>query len=275
MLETLVDEQGRLWPAREQNLHGEVSSHDTVAEAIWTLGHVYLASAGGKLIVAFRPRLVTRLGLIGAFREMCVRYPREVWLSYSPHDAVERLDSVDDAMRRMEHLAAEAQRELPRGLSAQRLPLDWVSRVKGGILGDLLDAWQAASRGWTPELYARLAETGLLGNAVIVRNPKRSDALLIEHWGEKRDLFGRKWIREARGRPVEEQPYPGLAGWAGRLYREAIAGGDARLDAVSVAISTGPRRQRAKRYTRLLLPWRGKNGEAYALTVNIFELPQQ
>jgi hypothetical protein len=142
--------------------------------------------------------------------------------------------------------------------------------VGEGRMAGLVRAWAETHQQWTPEFYERLHDEGLLDNAVVVRNPQRTGDLLIEHWGRKRDLFGSAWTRTARGRHVEEQPYENLGRWVARLFREAICAHEPRLDAVSVAIRTRSGEVRARRYSRLLLPWDGEEGDAFALTVNIF-----
>jgi hypothetical protein len=269
MFDALVDHEGELLPA------SELKGKDQIAKAILIGGYVYLQSVGTGLVVAFRPQLVNAATLVGTMREICIRRPRQVVLSYStgPRPS-ESLTDVEKALARLEIIIRQAQKDQPRGLKACRVELDAVDRIDGGVMTGLLDAWYQSQHRWSPEFYATLKDASLLDNAVVVRNPARSDTLLIEHWGEKRDLFGSKWIGEARGRQMEDQPYSGLARWVARLYREAIAGNEARLDVVSVAILTEDGARRKKTYSRLLLPWRGEGGDAFALTVNVPDLPR-
>jgi hypothetical protein len=278
MLDALVDERGQLLSAtppirRDAGAPEPIDDH--IARAIWEDGYVYLQTVGPSLVVACRPCLVRRETLIGAFREMCERRPREIMLSHTTGlRSAERFDHIEAAMYRIEQLAREAQEIKPRGLAATRLALDAVENIQGGILVGLLGAWYETGRRWSPEFYERLKDAALLGNAVIIRKPAHSEELLIEHWGEQRDLFGPEWVRTARGRRVEEQPYSSLARWVSRLFRDAIASNEARLDAVKVAIIAESGEQRMKQYSRLLLPWRGEESETYALTVNVPDLPR-
>lgn len=274
MFGVVVDDRGRLWPSKvlggQAGVVGDGS--DAEAEAIWSRGFVYLGPVNDDLIVAFRPRLICRPTLAAAFFAICRQAPRRVVLSPTePPYASEIHFNVDRALQRMEEVVTEAQRDTPRGLSAKRQPLDAAETIADGRLTGVLRAWTQTRDRWTPDFYNVLREEGLLDQAVTVRAPAGSDLLLIEHWGKKRDMFGTKWVREAPGKHVEDQPYSGLAAWVARLFRESIAAQEPRLDAVAVAIQTRSGEIRKRRYARLLLPWRSVAGESFALTLNVFD----
>ncbi|HVC53039.1 MAG TPA: hypothetical protein VND87_13540 [Stellaceae bacterium] len=269
MLGMLVDDRGRVWPAPSGALTG-YSGADVEADAIWSRGFVYLWRLGDDLIVAFRPRLICRPTLAATFFAICRQAPRRVVLSSSESPLTPELFvNLDLALQRMEEVVTEAQHDTPRGLVVRRESLDAIDTLGGGRMTGLFQAWHEGHGNWTPEILGRLREERLLDQTVVVRNPAQSSSLLIEHWGKKRDMFGAKWVREARGKHAEDQPYTGLALWAARRYREVIADQQPRLDAISVAILKSRGEIRSKRYVRLLLPWRADNGDAFAMTVNL------
>jgi hypothetical protein len=276
MLGVVVDDRGRLWPAPSRELAGHLGSagggNDAEAEAIWSRGFVYLARLSDDLIVAFRPRLISRPTLAAAFFAICREAPHRVVLSTADSPLAPEIHvSLDHALQRMEELVSEAQREAPRGLSVKRMPFGAAETLAGGRLSGVLRAWSESRNRWTSDLYNLLQDQGLLDLAVVVHNPARSEALLIEHWGKRRDMFGTKWVREAPGKHLEDQPYSGLAHWAARLFRASIVAREPRLDAIAVAIQTRGGKIHSRRYARLLLPWRGPDGDAFGLTINIFD----
>jgi hypothetical protein len=92
--------------------------------------------------------------------------------------------------------------------------------------------------------------------------------LLIEHWGSARDLVGKSWIQLAVGRDVADQPLSDLNSWVLEAYEAALAGGEPYLHDVDVVAPQADGNVACRRYDRLLLPWRGRDGDVYLTTVN-------
>jgi hypothetical protein len=204
--------------------------------------------------------------MIAAFYEICLLNPERIVL-YTAR--VEHFDSIDGALRRMDDLVREATRSYPRRLVTTRRSLDTVHAGKSGTLARVLQAWANATARWTAELFEELRARTLLDNALLARRPNRSERLVIEHWGAKRDLFGSEWVRTAPHRDIEEQPNAGLARWCAGLIRSSLSHGEARLDCVEVEIQTEDGKLKGKRYDRLLLPFSGRDGEKFGLVVNV------
>jgi hypothetical protein len=273
----VIDEHGKARPEGSQSLVAAARSAGTfyeVPEGFLQSGFIYLRPLSRTLIVAFCPHLVARRTMTAAFFEIARQNPSRVdLLCYGlSHSWRETLAPAGQVFERIDQIVGEAATS-PRGLVSARLRLDVIDRVAHSRLTPLFEAWEESGGIWKPELYERLREEGLLERAVVARNPDRTSQLIIEHWGNKRDLFGPDWIRRAPGLDVEAQPYPRLAAWVAVGMREAIANDEPWLETVQVRIRTPTGRIRHRHYDRLLLPWTSPDGDAFATTINIPRTP--
>lgn len=270
----VIDEHGRALPEGAQSLaaaaHSAGSSYD-VPEGFLRSGFIYLRPLARTLIVAFSPDLVGRRTIAGAFFEIARSNPSRVDLLCcgTSHSWRETLVPAVLVFDRIDQIVSEAASLPPRGLLSVRLRLDVIDHVGRSRLSPVLEAWQEAGGVWKPELYGRLRAERLLERAVVARNPYRTSRLIIEHWGKKRDLFGRDWISRAPGLDVEAQPFSRLAAWVAAGMRKAIADDEPWLETVQVQIRTSAGRIRRRHYDRLLLPWTSPDGDALATTINI------
>lgn len=249
----------------------EAGSFYDVPEGFLLSGFIYLRPLSRTLIVAFSPHLVARRTVASAFFEIARQHPARVdLLCFGLGKSWrETLSPAGEVFERIDQIVSEATPVPPRGLVTARLRLDVIDRVARSRLTPVFEAWEQVGGVWKPELYGQMRQEQLLDRAVVARNPHRTSRLVIEHWGRKRDLFGAEWMRDAPGRDVEDQPYPSLAGWVAAGMREALAGGEPRLETVQVQIRTPAGRIRRRHYDRLLLPWVNPGSDAFATTINI------
>jgi hypothetical protein len=109
----------------------------------------------------------------------------------------------------------------------------------------------------------------MLENAAIARKPRASSRLVIDRWfeGAGRDVFGHLWPQIARGKDVEDQPFPDVgARTASRL--RAMLTGDRKphLHSVNFLVPTADGDMLRYQYERLVLPWKGLCGEDYLVS---------
>ena len=278
MFGLVIDEHGRAWPEGSKStaaMAHKAGNFDNTPEGVLQSGSIYLRPLPRTLIVVFSPHLVARRTVTAAFFEIARRNPSRVdLLCYGAgKNWRETLSPVGEVFERIDQIVSEAVQSCPRGLVAARLRPEVIDRIAGGRLTPLFDAWVQTRGEWAPELYGHMRDQHLLERAVVVRNPRRSARLVIEHWGKKRDLFGADWVRSARGKDVEDEPYPGLASRAAAGMRETIAAHEPRLETVHMQVRTPTGRTRRRHYDRLLLPWTTAIGDAFVTTVHIFRKP--
>lgn len=273
MFGLVIDEHGKIWPENKFSSRTTPNARDFdgALDEFLQRGVIYLKRYPTLLIVIFSPHLVARRTLTGAFFEIARQSPGRVDLLCcgADHSWRETLSPIGRVFERMDRIVGEAARSYPRGLLTVRLRPDVVSLVAGGRLTPVYRMWSETHGVWNADLYGKLEHQNLLDDTVIVRNPRRSSDLLIEHWGRKRDLFGAHWVSNARGKAMQDQPYPGIGTWTVGCMRETVATREPRLEAIHVQIRGSGGRTRQRRYERLMLPWMGPGGDAFTTTINV------
>ncbi len=269
----VIDERGKtsVQMARMPGGGSHAKNFDAAPDEFLQRGAIYLYPLPCTLIVVFSPHLVARRTLTAAFFEIARRYPARVdLLCFGTSGSWrETLAPTGNVFERIDQIVGEAARSYPRGLIAARLRPEVIDLVAGGRLAPAYAMWMEARGAWTTGLYEGFRRQRLLDHAVIVRNPRGSSRLIIEHWGRKRDLYGAQWICRARGKALQEQPYPGLTTWVEAGIREAMATREPRLEAVRIQLLDPAGRSRRRRYERLLLPWIGADGDAFTTSFTI------
>jgi hypothetical protein len=222
--------------------------------------------ADGAIEIRFNPHRISRIGLVRVVYLLHDRGPPRVILTYGNEQLrTETYDRIGAALNRIEELTAMGLPAARAHLATRERPLYRPRVLHRERILSLLKAWMLHSP-WSAELHANLHSAMLLEGAVVVRKPRGSERLVIDYWGTERDLLGQPWMGIAPGRDVEDQPFRNLGVWVAARYREALADGLPRLHDVDIVVPQADGRVINRLYDRLLLPWRGANGENYAVT---------
>jgi hypothetical protein len=265
MATLLIDDSGGVWPAEPETVarrFGLRRGGDPVARAV-ALGFVFVGFYAAGARIALRPEFVTRRAISRLAVVIAGQDPFRVALSLDGKmSSWELIAGACSAIARIEAVVADARSPEPRPLLySTPLPLDWLGNIAQGRLLPALRTWDATQRRWEPDFQGRLQDIGFLQRTIIVRKPRRSERLVIEHWGNGRGLYGRDWPRISRGRDFEEQPNISVGVWRAAMVRQKIAAGQASLDLDEAVLRTPDGRLVRFRVYRLALPWSTASGE--------------
>jgi hypothetical protein len=254
----LIDDRGKVWSAQSHPITHGSPSPDTISYAVTDLGFIHLRAELNALRLGFNPLRVSRAAVVAAFYIIAEVKPQRVLLWYGNEDRdVEIAGAMAQAINRIEQLVGATpplQRPIFR---TRRLSLDRAQRAGREPAAALLRAWAEFGGELTPERQENLFRAGMVDTAVIVRNQAASNRLVIEHWGAARDLLGPRWMRIARGREVEDQPFRALGQRVAATYRAVLGDGKPRLHRVKTIVPQANGCLAGREYERLLLPWRG------------------
>jgi hypothetical protein len=244
---------------------------DVIAYAVRELGHVYIGRYRDALVIEFQPEIVSHLALIAAFYAIADRAPERLVLALRGQpDRFEILHGVRRALTRIEALVTEcsgtAGGRWP--LQRERAALNRLSDIGGRSFVAMFRAWNNADGWWSRPLVDSLHRAGLLEYCALARNPKGSERLVRDSPGTGAPLFGQRWRKAAIGRDIEDQPDSRFGAWIAAAYREALASGEPRLEKVAAVIHpTSGRRFGCAKYSRLILPWRSREGDNFVSSI--------
>jgi hypothetical protein len=118
----------------------------------------------------------------------------------------------------------------------------------------------------TGNIEDELLISGILDRTVIFRRSPASSGLINEHFGS-RIVFVR--ASDAVGRDILEQPDPAYAGRAAVAYREVLSHRKIIIDACRAVIRTWDGRMINARYDRVLIPWRWRGSDQFAMCFSL------
>jgi hypothetical protein len=270
----LIDDRGRVWSAESHPITHGSPGPDTISYAVTDLGFIHLRAEQSALRLGFNPRRVSRAAVVAAFYIIAEVKPQRVLLWYGNEDRdVEIAGATAQAIDRIEELVCASPPVQRPVFQTRRLSLDRAWEAGRESAAVLLRAWAELGGELSRERQDNLFHAGMLDTGLIVRNPAASDRLVIEHWGSARDLLGPRWLRIARGREVEDQPFRELGQRVAATYRAVLADGRPRLHRVRTILPQANGQLAGRQYERLLLPWRGPERERLLTGVNFLVEP--
>lgn len=244
---------------------------DLPGYAVRNLGFVRVRDRGPSVHISLRPALVRPPSLAGLFYHLAEATPDRVLLSYFQRDwRHEVIRSIHEAILRLEDLVYAAGGKYPRSTYlSQRNPLAPRRHAALERLSPLLVIWQFTAGRYPDGLPDLLAALGLVDSAVVHRNPAGTNRLIFDHRGLGFLHYQPCWNLLAVGRDIEDQPDRAYAARTAVGYRAALDDGEPRFEAIDAVINTPGRDTRRSRYDRLILPWRGSNGERFVTGVSV------
>jgi hypothetical protein len=272
----LIDDAGAIWPATQ--FLGETigapkrrNKNEFVIKSI-AQGWIFVRPMRNATFVGIAPHLATDRSLFPLYRFLIKQNPVRIVISCDPQlSTYEIARGVARAIVRIEEIVADARRPQPRPLlSAERLPFDQLRRFEDGRLIPIAHLWHAANGRWRSEVFDSMREMGLWECATIMRQPRASDQLVIDHWGSKHNLYGDAWARIACGRDAESFPNRDIGLWRATMIRKDIAAGEPRLIQNDIVVRRHDGKLLRQRFVQLGVPWlRTSDGSRLFMSVNV------
>jgi hypothetical protein len=274
-LSCLIDDQGRVWYASAPDLGRRLGypnpDFDLPAYAVRNLGYVLVRERRASVHISLRPSMVRPPALASLFYQLAESMPDRLLLSYLQRDwKHELLRSAHESMLRLEDLVYAAGARFPRSAYlVQRHPLMPRRHSAMESLSPLLAVWHLTSGRYPDGLVDMLAALGLRERAVVHRNPSGTDRLIFDHRGTAFSHYRPSWNLLAVGRDIEDQPDRAYAARTAETYRAVLRENEPRFEAVDAVINTPGRDVRRSRYDRLILPWRGSDGDRFVTGISV------
>jgi hypothetical protein len=274
-MQWLIDHQGVNWPGSTHRIASWEPICDPISYAVSELGFIHIRLSDRAIIVKFNPSRITPCTAIGAFYLIADTQPRRVVLSYgSEPQNIEVLGSAAQAISRIQEVVGTQLSCGAAAMSEQRWSLNRPIDTYEQPIAAVLQAWTQIQGRWDAERQANFRAANMLENVSIVRKPRASTRLVIDHWyeGAGRNVLGRRWSEIAQGKDVEDQPFSDVGARRASQLRAMLA--DDRkphLHRVSLLVPTADGNTLRHQYERLVLPWKGSGGEDYLTTWLLFK----
>jgi len=274
-LSFLIDDQGKVWPAGALDLRRRLGypdpDFDLPAYAMRNLGYVLVRERGNSVHVSLRPAMVRPPALAGLFYHLAEAAPERLLLSYLQREwKHELLRSAHEATLRLEDLVDAASARHPRSTYlVQRHSLAPRRHSALERLSPLLAVWHLVSGRYPDRLVDLLGALGVLDRAVVHRNPAGTNRLIFDHRGTAFSHYRPSWNLLAVGRDIEDQPDRAYAARTAETYRAVLQDEEPRFEAVDAVITTPGRDVLRSRYDRLILPWRGSDGDRFVTGISV------
>lgn len=265
---TLIDDKGeiRFAGARIQCRTGQTNGAESPDHAVRELGYVSLRERASSVQVFLRPSLVTEATLAALFYRLAEATPERVLISYLADEwRHELVRGAHQAMVRLEDLVSEAGMWQPR--ARYREEPQEIALGKHAALErwrPLLGVWGLTGGRVPGRITDLFAALGLGDEALLLRMPRNSERLIIEHYGLGISFYPLWCKLLLPGRDAEEQPDRDYAAMMTRAYRVAFGKRQPRFDAVDAVVRDPEGEMRRYRYDRLILPWEGDDGARFA-----------
>jgi hypothetical protein len=262
-VEWLIDQDGRQWPGRSHRIAQWDAESNPFGFAVTELGFIHVKLLGRGAHLSFNPHKTERLAMVGAFYLIADIRPIRILLSHGPSPEGTEIVARDQFFPRLSELLQVA--PSPLVWKERRQSLDRPLARFAPALASVLEIWCQQARRLNSVRMPGLDD--LLDTAALIRRPRGSDRLIIEHWGADRDFLSSKWPEIARGKEVQDQPGAHRAEHMAARYSRTLNDGTPRLHDVDLIVPTAQGRTRRAFYQRLLLPWQGLAGDAYVMSL--------
>jgi transcriptional regulator with XRE-family HTH domain len=139
----------------------------------------------------------------------------------------------------------------------------------------IVTLWQTTRGKLSDDVHRTILGAGLFLRTILVRQVSAS-RLIIEHLGAGIAILRPCEALLAIGREFDDMPDRNYGAWVAQAYDEALSSRRLRIESVRALIRTSSGTALQGRYDRVLMPWRGKGSEMYAMGVSIRrESPKQ
>lgn len=246
---------------------------DAAAQVVRDLGFIEVAPLREGVQVRLRPLLVSGSAATQLFfsladmkpaRVVLVRFDdeRQQWRHEICGDwrhAFERLDSL-----------VFADGKLPSYVASE-IDLAELASSSGDGLQELHALWERQNHRLDAAARTTLRRLGLDMISVLVTADGADERFVIQHLGERLEIYGRTWSASAAGRDIEDQPDPVFAARMSANIRRAAVLGRPLFHNVEAVVRRATRTAVQMSYRRLTLPWRTSDGRITVSTTVLFD----
>jgi hypothetical protein len=268
----LTDGKGEVWTDRSGELARRLGychpTLDLAAYAVEKRGFIHLRERDKGVRVALRAGKVKLATVLGGILILSQMRPRRILLTTLAQGlwSHEILSDHHEFGQRAEQLAAD-------GPIEQRHPWLAVDRSIGALasplfapMRPLVGLWEA-ERGRLPDdLDDHLAALGLLHRVILVRR-QGSSRLVFVQFGSSLEIVPAKDRPDMVGRGFDDLPDRAYGAWIGQAYAANVRDRRPRLESIQAKFRQSETIALRGRYDRLMLPWQGKGGEPFVMSV--------
>jgi hypothetical protein len=224
--------------------------------AVDNLGCVAIMDRPSAIHVALRPRILSRPALVRAlyFIGDADRAKRVVIVSHGDQQQVPELcGSPGLAISRLCALIPRASPSREGDFRRKRL------KAASGVLRELVQRWHHNTL--HPERSVDLLQGGVGGRFMIVTHLSSSRELLISGIGRGFLSYDSRFVSNAIGSRLEDQPDHDFARWAAEAFRDGSAMNLPIIDDVDALIQSPTGEKARLQYQRVILPCLQRNGD--------------
>ena len=269
---TLIDEKGRMWDAGSrllrQSLYLEGVEGDFQPALIDNLGFIGLSARGGRIIVRFNPKAVSKAAMGALYYWLSAHNSTRICLAYAPSKGEQRYEifaSARAALLRMEALL-DSEHQL------HWTPLFWaqpgaLDALPEHPFGALFDYWRATGGAYMESEYLPLLNR-FAGDRCVVFEPRPEGGFSFDRAGKGLDIPDEPARRALGGSRLDDISDREYAAWVADFYSAALESQEPRCDHICAYINWPQAGRVERKYTRLILPCRTSDGRQLLLGIS-------
>jgi hypothetical protein len=271
----LIDDKGRSWPDRSWELARRLAYRhptlDLATYAVRELGFIHLRPQDSGVRVALRAGRFGLEALGGALYELRDGGWRRIILAIFGEEEW-RYEILADAWEfadRAESLIAGGPVELRHPWLAMERDIGALSLPTFAQVRPLVELWRSARGRLPADVQAAVASSGLLHRMILVRRRPRSANLVFAYFGAGIECRPPGESERLIDREVNDHHDREYGAWVASAYAEALQRNYPHLRSIRATIRVSDATVARGRYDRLILPWRGRGGESFAMGISL------
>ena len=266
----LFDDVGAAWDAQSFDLrerfHAATYCGDLPTDLIRSMGFVGVQDGAKFVRVRVRLQVVSQVALASVLYWLADNRPKSVVLEFvGGPEPLELFTSPEAAMTRLS-VVTSFERFLPRFASQ---PVDPGQLPPSSPLAELVRVWHEGGR-TDPEMLVRMATRRLRQRFMIIK-ALHQGPLVFETLGRGLHVPDPRWLEQAVGRRLEDQPDRSYWAWAEKCHRKALASPRPTVNDIDAEIYWPGTGWVRRIYRRMLLPCVTRGGDRLMFCANSTE----
>lgn len=271
----LIDDKGRSWPDNSWELAKRIGYHDPrrdiAAYAVEECGFIHIRPQDGAVRVALCERRFNLTSFTGAMLALGRMKPSRIILSAQRSDrrgtpVFHVFMDLHDFCSHTEPLAAGKPIEIRHALLVETRGLHVLNYPSFAGARPIAYLWKQTRGEFSTDIERALVAGGVRERMILARQLSRSERLITENVG-----VGINFLRgcDIIGRDLEQQPDQRYGAWMAQTYAEALRSRRLRVESCRAQIRTSTATTLRVAYDRVLIPWRSKGGEFFAMCISL------
>lgn len=271
----LIDDEGKAWAANDPVLARRLGYADArldpVRFAVEERGLIHIRPVEDGIRVTVRPGAFTRVALAGALQALNDLAPMRIVLvaCVAGESQVELFTSVFAFIERAEHLAKEPPIEIKVPRYSVPRSLRNLATPPFAMVRPIVDLWKDRRGELGEEVFRAIAEGQMAQRMVLARQLPRSSRLITEHFGPGIKIYRPCEALLKVGLDLHDMPDRDYGAWVAEAYAETLWSRHLRLESMRVIVRTSVATTISARYDRVLLPWRYRGSDLFAMGLSI------